>query len=223
MPDILELGATEEREREKEDRAFRREERRNRKRDKDKNSVEATQPDESGNDDVEGENGESLVVMPDILELGATEEREREKEDRAFRREERRNRKRDKDKNSVEASQPDESGNDDVEGVKDNGRGRASELVAATDDNVTVGEKEADADATLISPNPDDISDAFGLLSIDVQKTDDAVPAPGGGELGSPVTGDEASPSGGKRRRRKKRGNTDERNVDAELAILEEV
>merc|ERR1711975_127426 len=87
------------------------------------------------------ENGESLVVMPDILELGATEEREREKEDRAFRREERRNRKRDKDKNSVEASQPDESGNDDVEGVKDNGRGRASELVAATDDNVTVGEK----------------------------------------------------------------------------------
>merc|ERR1711916_54188 len=104
------------REREKEDRAFRREERRNRKRDKDKNSVEATQPDESGNDDVEGENGESLVVMPDILELGATEEREREKEDRAFRREKRRNRKRDKDKNSVEATQPDESSNDDVEG-----------------------------------------------------------------------------------------------------------
>merc|ERR1711998_451639 len=106
---------------------------------------------------VEGENGESLVVMPDILELGATEERE--KEVRALQKEERRNRKRDKDKSSVEASQPDESGNDDVEGVKDHGRGRASELVAATDDNVTVGEKEADADATLISPNPDDISD----------------------------------------------------------------
>ena len=47
------------REREKEDRTFRREERRNRKRDKDKNSVEASQPDESGNDEVEGENVES--------------------------------------------------------------------------------------------------------------------------------------------------------------------
>ena len=78
-----------------------------------------------------------------------------------------------------------------------------------------MGENEADADATL--------ADAFGLLSIDVQKTDDVVPVPGGGELGTPVTGDEASTSGGKRRRRKKRGNIDKSNVDAELATLEEL